>query len=171
MYPIPKPKLWEFNLNHTRPIILLEYPRKALIKLVNSHLLVILVKHNILKGNNFAGLPFRSTFKPINILDNIKYDALFHHNNLWILFQDMSKAYNRVNLRMLIRALIRLHLPMTFVHLIISIFTLSSIKFSLLMVTLIPTMFYQVLTKEKLFLLFCDAYIMTHYYSRFKTSH
>ena len=123
MYLISKPKLWEFNLNHTRPIILLECPRKALIKLINSRLLAILAKHNVLKGNNFASFPFRSTFEPTNILDNIKYDASFHHNNLWILFQDMFKAYDRVNLGMLIRTLIRLHLLMTFVHLIISIFT------------------------------------------------
>jgi hypothetical protein len=123
VYPIPKPKPWEYNLNHTRLITLLEYPRKALIKLINSRLLAILAKNNVLKGNNFAGLPFRSTFEPINILDNIKYDAAFHHNDLWILFQDMSKAYDRVNLGMLIRALTRLHLPMTFVQLIISIFT------------------------------------------------
>src|SRR5829696_1391767 len=122
MYPIPKPKPWEYNLNHTRPITLLECPRKALIKLVNSRLLSILAKHNVLKGNNFAGLPFKSTFELIYILDNIKYDTSFHHHNLWILFQDMSKAYDRVNLGMLIRALLRLHLSMSFVHLIISIF-------------------------------------------------
>ena len=36
VYPIAKPKPWEFNLNNTRPITLLECPRKALVKLINK---------------------------------------------------------------------------------------------------------------------------------------
>src|SRR4051812_49239915 len=78
--------------------------------------------NNILKGNNFAGFPCRSTFEPIHIFDNIKYDASCHRNNLWILFQDMSKAYDRVNITMLIRALGRLCIPESFIKFLISIF-------------------------------------------------
>ncbi len=116
VYPIPKPKPWEYNLTNTRPITLLECPRKALTKLINKRLLNILSSNNILKGNNFAGLPCRSTFEPIHIFDNIRYDATFHKNNLWILFQDMSKAYDRVNITMLIRALGRLGIPESFIR-------------------------------------------------------
>jgi hypothetical protein len=108
VYPIPKPKPWEYDLNNTRPITLLECPRKALNKLLNCRLSKIIVEHNILKGLNFAGLPFKSTFEPLHIIDNIKYDANHNKQDLWIMLQDMSKAYDRVNIFMLIRALERL---------------------------------------------------------------
>ncbi|RIA79717.1 Endonuclease/exonuclease/phosphatase, partial [Glomus cerebriforme] len=57
VYPIPKPKMWECNLNNTRPITLLETLRKAVVCLLNNRLAKIFVDYNILKGTQFAGLP------------------------------------------------------------------------------------------------------------------
>jgi len=122
VYPVSKPKPWEYDLNNTRPITLLECSRKAIIKLINNRLLKILSEHQALKGYNFAGLPHRSTKDPIFILDHIKNDAQFNRNQLWILFQDMSKAYDRVNFGMLYKALLRLKLPDDFIELISSLF-------------------------------------------------
>ena len=122
IYPIPKPKPWEYDLNNTRPITLLECPRKALIKLLNRRLSTLFVKHNILKGLNFTGLPFKSTFEPLRIIDNVKYDAMHNKKDLWILLQDMSKAYDRVNIFMLIKALERLHIPFNFLRFILKMF-------------------------------------------------
>ncbi|PKC58358.1 hypothetical protein RhiirA1_471089 [Rhizophagus irregularis] len=54
-------------------------------------------------GNNFAGLPDSSVNTPINVLDGIiKSHKLSHFmQELWILSQDISKAFNSIDLRML----------------------------------------------------------------------
>jgi len=122
VYPIPKPKPWEFDLNNTRPITLLECPRKAFVKLLNTRLASVFVQHNILKGSNFAGLPFKSTFDPIHIIDNIKQDAIVNKSELWVLLQDMSKAYDRVNVFTLVKAMERLRIPFGFINIIMKLF-------------------------------------------------
>ena len=105
IYPIPKPKEWECNLTNTRPITLLETIRKALVRLLNNRLATLMVQHNILKGNQFAGVPGSSTFEPIRIINEIIEDAREKDKEIWILFQDLSKAYDRVNIHMLDKAL------------------------------------------------------------------
>src|SRR3990170_849873 len=108
IYPIPKPKEWECNLTNTRPITLLETLRKALVRLLNNRLATLMVQHSVLKGNQFAGVPGSSTFEPIRIINEIIEDAREKDNEIWILFQDLSKAYDHVNIHMLDKALKRL---------------------------------------------------------------
>ena len=123
IYPIPKPRPWNCDLNNTRPITLLETPRKVMIRLLNNRLASIMVKHKVLKSNQFAGLPQSSTFEPIRIVNEILQDAREKNNEIWVLFQDLSKAYDRVNIFMLEKALLRLKLPLPFVDLMKNIFT------------------------------------------------
>lgn len=54
--PIPKPQSFHYNINNTRPIVLLDTFRKVLTKLILSRLSLILQQHNVLKGLNFCGL-------------------------------------------------------------------------------------------------------------------
>src|SRR6266498_1931297 len=75
IYPIPKPKPWECRLNNTRPITLLKTTCKAFVSILNKRLANIFVKNNVLKGNQFAGLPGKSTFEPIRIMNEIIQDA------------------------------------------------------------------------------------------------
>src|SRR5256885_17249998 len=56
IYPIPKLTTWQLKLNNTRPITLLESPRKILVKILNA-LSKIFVEHTILQSCQFAGLP------------------------------------------------------------------------------------------------------------------
>src|SRR5215216_1758466 len=113
VFPIPKPKPWNCDLNNTRPITLLETARKAFTKILNNRIQQVLLQSNALSGLNFAGLPHQSTNEPLNIVNNLleyhrlkkKSDATYDQE-LYILFQDMSKAYDRVNIFMLKNAMV-----------------------------------------------------------------
>ena len=119
IYPIPKPGDWNFELNKTRPITLLECPRKLYMKILTNRLSKILsYNKHVLKDNNFAALPGKSTIEPIHILNNIMEDARENNKELWILLQDMSKAYDRVNRKHLWMAMRRIKLPDKFISII-----------------------------------------------------
>src|SRR3990170_6341245 len=123
VYPIPKPHEWQCDLNNTRPIVLLETARKLTIKIIIKRLSQIIERLGILKGPNYAALPHESTFEPIRLLDNIINDAKKNNFSCWLLFQDMAKAYNMVNIHMLELALKRIHIPGDLVRYIANLFS------------------------------------------------
>src|SRR2546429_1691596 len=94
IYPIPKPTAWCYNLSNTRPITLLESPRKLLVKIMNARLSNILSSHHILQTSQFAGLPGGSTSMPIQMIRNLLDDAAIHNKELWLYLQDLSKCYD-----------------------------------------------------------------------------
>ena len=97
----------------------MECPRKIMFKILNNRLASILVQNNhILGNNNFAALPGRSTVEPIHTINCILEDARENKKELWMLFQDMSKAYDRVNRKFLYKALRRICLPTEFISLL-----------------------------------------------------
>ena len=122
LYPIPKPMDWECDLNKTRPITLLETIRKAFVRLINSRLSKVMVRHSILRGGNHAGLPGGSTLEPLRVVNAILEDARSTKKELWVLFQDMSKAYDRVNIYMLDVAMQRIKFPTALRSLLTNLF-------------------------------------------------
>ncbi|GET52559.1 RNA-directed DNA polymerase from mobile element jockey-like [Rhizophagus irregularis DAOM 181602=DAOM 197198] len=105
VYPIPKPHEFDAQLKNTRPITLLETVRKC---------------------GNFAGLPGGSTDIPIKMLDAIIHQRRFDKSDdqeLWVVSQDISKAFDSIDLNMLRLALIRLHIPSLLIKFIINLFT------------------------------------------------
>jgi hypothetical protein len=91
--------------------MLLETLRKMTVRILNTRLGLILKEKNILKGHNYAGLPGDSTNTPIQILNNILEDSREQKKELWVLLQDMKKAFDSVSLDMLELALERIKIP------------------------------------------------------------
>ena len=117
IYPIPKTADWGNNLGITRPITLLEAGRKIFMKLMNNKLSHIFSAKEILSKHNYAGLPGDDTQGPIHIINNIMEDARANKRELWLMFQDMSKAFDSVNSDCLVLALRRIKTPEWFIHL------------------------------------------------------
>ncbi|GBC19216.2 hypothetical protein GLOIN_2v1790829 [Rhizophagus irregularis DAOM 181602=DAOM 197198] len=72
---------------------MLKHLEKSLVKLFYNRLASILASNEVLKGGNFAGLPGGSCRDPIVVLESIIHDAHVNKSPLWILSQDISKAF------------------------------------------------------------------------------
>ena len=115
-------------MSNVRPIVLLEAFRKVVVRVVAKRLDKVLTKFDILKGPNFAGLTGNSTSSPIHIMNNIIEEAREKNNEIWILFQDMKKAFDSVSLIMLEKALKRIKLPETIRTFLLNLFNARRIK-------------------------------------------
>ena len=98
------------------------------VRVLTQRLDKIMVEHNILEGPNYAGLSGNSTASPVHIMNNILEDARQKNNELWILFQDMRKAFDSVGLEMLKKSLERIKLPKNAVSFILSLYEKRKIK-------------------------------------------
>ena len=123
IYPIPKPYDWNCYLSNTRPICLLDTARKIMTRIMNKRLANILSTNNVLKGNNYAGLPGSNCSTPIAILESIIHDAATNNKPLFIFLQDISKAFDSIDVRMLKLAIERIKIPSSFINLVAELFT------------------------------------------------
>ena len=124
IWPIHKKQTYNFDLNYTCPITLIEHARKILTKIITQRLSPILLKYNILSPNNNVALPQTSTLEPILTISHIIEDSHINNNKpYWILAQDMSKAYDTVHIPLLTKALKRIQIPQTTINLLEAIFT------------------------------------------------
>ena len=111
IFPISKKPIFDSNLTNTRPISLLEHIKKLYTKLITNRLNLVFTKHLILSPYNYIALPGNSTAIPIHILNNIIEDASCNSNELWLISQDMSKAYDSVNFNLFQKASARINMP------------------------------------------------------------
>ena len=81
------------------------------VRILNNRLSKVLKEKSILKEHNYAGLPEDSTSVPIHVLNNIIEEAREQKKELWILLQDMKKAFDSVSLDMLELTLKRIKIP------------------------------------------------------------
>ncbi|GET03452.1 RNA-directed DNA polymerase from mobile element jockey-like [Rhizophagus clarus] len=123
LFPIPKPKEWGSDINNTRPIILLETLRKCFIKIFTTRLHAILSQRHFLQPNNRAGLLGESTYQPLQHLHHAIEMAKKYKKEIWIGVQDLSKAYDHINISLLRLAMARLRIPQTIIEIILQLFT------------------------------------------------
>ncbi|UZO07888.1 uncharacterized protein OCT59_028159 [Rhizophagus irregularis] len=76
LFLILKPHDWNCKLTNTRPITLLETPRKLLVNIISTRLNHTLSKHPILQFNNKAGVLGQSTLESLMIIQHLIEHAL-----------------------------------------------------------------------------------------------
>ena len=123
IFPISKKPIFDSNLINTRPISFLEHAKKLYTKLLTNRLNNIFTKYEILSPYNYIALPGNSTAIPIYILNNIIEDASCNFKKLWLISQDMSKAYDSVNLDLFKKALNHISMPSKLVDILINLLT------------------------------------------------
>src|SRR5215211_1221154 len=89
---------------------------------------MLLLSNNVLIGNNFAALKGDLTVDPIYTLNNIIKDVRDKKKEFWIAFQDMTKAFDSVELIPLKFALNRIKVPRSLTNLIINTFSNKNIQ-------------------------------------------
>src|SRR5260363_182493 len=124
IFPISKKSTFDGHLHNTRPISLIEHIKKLYTKILTNRLNSILSSYNILNPHNYIALPGNSTNIPIHILNNFIEDTNCNQKEIWLLSQNMSKAYDSVNIDLFALSLQRLnmllHLTTILTNLLIS---------------------------------------------------
>lgn len=82
-----------------------------------------LSKHNVLQYNNHAGILGQSTLEPLFQIQRIIEHARIAKKPLWIAVQDLSKAYDRVDVSLLKLALEHIKIPNIIITFFINLFT------------------------------------------------
>ncbi len=119
---------WDYSLASTRPIMLLETARKSLVRIIQKRLGKVIKEKQILKGLNFMGLEGENTFTPIHILHNLIEDAKQHNKEMWILLQDIRKAFDSVSMIGVKKALNRIKIYGKLENFILELYTGRRIK-------------------------------------------
>ena len=122
IYPIAKKETFSGSLEETRPITLTVHSRKILTKIVTKRLSKRLERYPILNENNHVALPNTSTEIPIVTTMHMMENAYTNDKEMWILCQDISKAYDSIHIPMLKKALRRIKINEDIVELIGNIF-------------------------------------------------
>ena len=96
LYLIPKDPNMTNNIKKTRPIALLEIPRKLFFKLIHYRCMNAINQCGGLPGNNSAFTKGISTFDSIISLKSIIDDANVNQNFIYIVSTDIARAYDSV---------------------------------------------------------------------------
>ncbi|KAG9301356.1 hypothetical protein G9A89_018028 [Geosiphon pyriformis] len=113
---IPKSYEWKGVLTNTRLIALIETAHKILSKILSDKISLACNTHNVLRRDNFSVLKGTMTQSPIFAVGSVVKDALEKNCKLWLVLQDIKKAYNSVGWEHLKRSLIRIKMCGRFIR-------------------------------------------------------
>jgi ribonuclease HI len=100
----------------TRPITLLDTMSKLVMKALLARVNKVLTKHQVLVGARHSGVPGTDTTTPIAVLNAAAAQARASGRQLWVLFEDKSKAFDSIPHDLLRLALQRVKLPEAFIE-------------------------------------------------------
>ncbi|GBB86125.1 hypothetical protein RclHR1_12590006 [Rhizophagus clarus] len=124
IFPIPKPQDWNSQLCNTRPITLLETPRKLYVSILSKRLNFILANNNhITTYNNRARILGQSCLEPLFEIQHSIEIANKLNVPFWLALQDLSKAYDRMNISLLRLALLSIKMPIRITSILCDLFT------------------------------------------------
>lgn len=67
------------------------------LSILTKRLTKILDQHNVIKGLNYSVLPNRTTDDVLFTIHNLMEDAKENNKELWIILQDMKRAFDSVD--------------------------------------------------------------------------
>jgi hypothetical protein len=123
IFLIPKKSNWDYTLNQVRPISIIEPFKKIFTKIFTGRLDQIISSNNLLSNLNYAASKNLSTHIPIQILHNTIEHYKTYNKEAWILFQDMSKAFDKINITRLQNTCRIIGIPDTGINLITELHT------------------------------------------------
>ncbi|KAG9286053.1 hypothetical protein G9A89_022730 [Geosiphon pyriformis] len=84
-------------LTNTKPIVLIKTAHKILSKILSDKILLTCSMFDVLHGDNFSVLKDTITQSSIFAIGSVVENALKKDNELWLVLQDMHKAYNSMD--------------------------------------------------------------------------
>ncbi|KAG9287393.1 hypothetical protein G9A89_023765 [Geosiphon pyriformis] len=82
---------------NTCSIALIETPRKIFSKVLSNHISFACGKFGVFQNNNFSVLRGTSTQSPVFAVGSVIEDAFEKNKEIWLVLQDMRKAYDSVD--------------------------------------------------------------------------
>ncbi|KAG9304673.1 hypothetical protein G9A89_021453 [Geosiphon pyriformis] len=113
---IPKFYEWKNVLINTCLIALIEMAHKILSKILSNRISLACSTFNVLRGANFSVLKGTTTQFPIFAIGSVVKNALEKNRELWLVLQDMRKAYDSVGWEHLKKSLVRIKMCSKFIR-------------------------------------------------------
>jgi hypothetical protein len=92
-------------------------------RILYNRIAPVLANNSIITESNYASLPGGSCDPPITVLKAIINDANKQNKPLFILQQDISKAFDSIDTNILTLTMARLKIPHNFIKLILQLFS------------------------------------------------